>query len=416
MVRIHRDVVEQHALAASILWLQRDLAVAAPHYRLDDLTKLDGQLEANLDGLSIAARAESLDGLDELRWREAGEIFVSASLALGTEDDSKLDDVLQAVGDSHELQRAFVSALGWSPYPCARRVMDRLWNSGDPLRRYLALAGHAVHRIDRPGMLTAAIESNCPQLRQRAARTAGELGRVDLLPELQAAIKSESATCRDEQACSILLLAHDEHALAMLQAVVEDQEDPSRRVLQLIISRLPLASAIRWLGSLSAAPGSQRKAVIAAGLAGGVDLVAWLLDSMEIPQQARVAGEALSMITGVDLADQDLEGNGPDGFDAGPNDDPADENVQLDPDENLPWPNVQKIQQWWMRHRSDFQPNQRYLCGRPISDDALEHVLREGYQRQRSAAALGLAMRRPGKPLFNVRAPGHRQQRWLGLR
>lgn len=44
------------------------------------------------------------------------------------------------------------------------------------------------------------------------------------------------------------------------------------------------------------------------------------------------------MITGVNLAEQGLEGTRPDGFEAGPNDDPDDENVETGPDENSPWP------------------------------------------------------------------------------
>jgi hypothetical protein len=43
-------------------------------------------------------------------------------------------------------------------------------------------------------------------------------------------------------------------------------------------------------------------------------------------------------------------------------------------------------------------------------------ILRYGYQRQRAAAALELAMMHPSQPLFNVKAPGFRQQKLLGLK
>ena len=46
-------------------------------------------------------------------------------------------------------------------------------------------------------------------------------------------------------------------------------------------------------------------------------------------------------------------------------------------------------------------------CG-PAGD-----VLRNGRQRQRAAAALELALQQPGQPLFEVRAPGFRQQQPL---
>jgi len=48
------NVVLQHAEEAAFLWLLRHAAVAAPHYSLADLGKLDGRVEAHLDGLRIA--------------------------------------------------------------------------------------------------------------------------------------------------------------------------------------------------------------------------------------------------------------------------------------------------------------------------------------------------------------------------
>jgi hypothetical protein len=46
--------------------------------------------------------------------------------------------------------------------------------------------------------------------------------------------------------------------------------------------------------------------------------------------------------------------------------------------------------------------------------ESLNQVLRTGKQRQRTAAAIELAMRQPGTPLFNTAgAPGFRQQALL---
>jgi hypothetical protein len=56
------------------------------------------------------------------------------------------------------------------------------------------------------------------------------------------------------------------------------------------------------------------------------------------------------------------------------------------------------------------------LCGKPITEGQCQHVLRYGYQRQRAAAAIELAMMKPDQPLFEVRAPGFRQQKLLGLK
>jgi uncharacterized protein (TIGR02270 family) len=134
---------------------------------------------------------------------------------------------------------------------------------------------------------------------------------------------------------------------------------------------------------------------------------------MKIPALARVAGEAFSLITGVHIAYDKLEGPKPEGFEAGPTEDPADENVAMDVDEHLPWPDPKAVQAWWSGHAGQFAKRTRYLLGRPIALDWLNDVLRNGYQRQRAAAALQLAMLQPGKPLFEVRAPGFRQQQML---
>jgi uncharacterized protein (TIGR02270 family) len=134
---------------------------------------------------------------------------------------------------------------------------------------------------------------------------------------------------------------------------------------------------------------------------------------MEIPAYARVAGEAFSMITGIDLAYEDLEGEPPEGFEAGPSEDPADKDVGADPDEDLAWPDPGKVQQWWDGRKRSFVSGVRYLCGKPISVETCEYVLRYGYQRQRTAAAFELALLQPNEPLFETRAPGFMQRRLL---
>jgi len=51
---IIESIVSQHAEEAAFLWLLRDLAVAAPHYSLQDLADLDERVEAHIDGLRVA--------------------------------------------------------------------------------------------------------------------------------------------------------------------------------------------------------------------------------------------------------------------------------------------------------------------------------------------------------------------------
>jgi uncharacterized protein (TIGR02270 family) len=141
--------------------------------------------------------------------------------------------------------------------------------------------------------------------------------------------------------------------------------------------------------------------------------VPWLIKQMEDPKLARLAGESFSFITALDLAYGDFEAPAPEGFEAGPTDNPEDENVEIDPDDGLPWPDPAKIQKWWDANKHRFQPGVRYFMGEPVNIENCKRVLRDGYQRQRRAAALYLSLLQPGTPLFNTSAPAWRQKRLL---
>lgn len=179
---------------------------------------------------------------------------------------------------------------------------------------------------------------------------------------------------------------------------------------------MDISTAHGWQKELAQSPDTIRLAVIGAGVIGDPVLITWLIEQMNIPELSRVAGEAFTMITGVDIAYEDLEDEWPEGFEAGPSESPEDEDVEMDTDEDLPWPNPELILGWWSKNKSAFRNGTRYLLGQPISPENLQQVLRTGRQRQRAAAALELAMIKPRQPLFKVRAPGFRQQQLLGLK
>ena len=128
------------------------------------------------------------------------------------------------------------------------------------------------------------------------------------------------------------------------------------------------------------------------------------IDRVSDPLLARVAGESLSMITGLDIGYEELSGEAPEGVAAGPADDLLDAGVTPDPDEGLPWPDPPKVDAWWASEGHRFATGCRYLLGAPVAPDTCEHAWTEGFQRQRSAAAHELAISRPGTRLRNCAA------------
>jgi uncharacterized protein (TIGR02270 family) len=409
------QIVEQHAEEAAFLWLLRRNAVRAPHYRLKDIIKLDNRVEAHIDGLRIAGNAGWQLCAEALQFEEAGEFFAAGLLALESRDPAKLEHVVSAVERVPDSAEGLISAMGWvEPQHLAGTVRELL-ASTSTFRQRIGLSACAVHRVNPGSQLDEWVRSpDIPSgVKIRALRTAGEIKRRDLIFDVRANLAHDSAECRFWAAWSAVLLGDRGKALEFLQTIIILGSPLGRRGLPILLRSQPLEVSHAWLKGLAQAPNRQRDLVVGAGMVGDPSYLPWLIKQMANPPLARVAGEAFSMITGADIAYLDLEGEKPEGFESGPNEDPRDHSVSLDPDEDLPWPDPVKVAAWWKANQGRFQPGIRFLCGAPIGETQCLKVLCDGYQRQRIAAALELALLQPATPLFEVRAPGWRQRSQL---
>jgi len=415
------EIVSQHAEEAALCWLWRDRGVGEPHYSLHDLAHLDHQLEAHLDGLRIAGEEGWAECEAQLRWGAPGEFFSAAVLACESPGKRPIEDVVERACEKDDLLRAAASALGWHSLDIAGPFIGNLANDSDPRGRRMGIAAAAIQRYDLGDALRTALADEDGGFRERALRAIGELGRTDLVDAAREQVTGDDRACRAAAAWSMARLVGRDRSLEpnvimALRDAVENACEGSDRCLRALVCRVEPWAARELIHTWSIATSTARSAMTAAGLLGDPELMVWLIDRLDTPPLARLAGEAITMITGLALDERPFEGEWPEGFLAGPTEDPEDENVAMDPDENLPWPSRQAVADWWAKHCGDFTPGSRYLLGRPITEACLEEVLRHGYQRQRAAAALELAIRRPGQPLFEVRAPGPRQQELHGLK
>jgi uncharacterized protein (TIGR02270 family) len=289
-----------------------------------------------------------------------------------------------------------------------------LARAASPALRRAAIAGWALHRQDPGEALSLALRDPEPGVRARALRAMGELGRRDLLDLGGEAAGSRDDSCQYWSAWASALLVGDEGAVSHLRTFAEASGSHRLRAAALAARRMDPGLAAPWREQLAAHPDGIGAALAAAAACGDPSAVPWLIECMSRFDVARPAGEAFTQITGVDLEDLQMVGSKPEEFESGPTEDPDDENVEMDPDADLPWPDMGKIRAWWDRSSSIFIAGTRYLVGRPIRTAALKEALRTARQRQRGAAAIELAMRDPGSRLFEVRAPGFRQRRALG--
>ena len=391
------EIVKQHAEDAAFLWVQRDRAVRAPHYNLTLLDRLDGRVEAHVDGLRVAGDAGW--EIAKVGIGEPGGYFVVAILALDGRDAARQEVVIESAA-AHA--RSLAAALAWLPWKRAEAVAKPWLESPSPALRRAAVAAFALHRRDPGAPLLKAAGDPDAAVCARAIKALGELGLVKHLALAQRALGHADPGVAFAAAWSTALLSKD--AGPLIGMVTQDLRRAGRGI--------PLAA--RQGGADWARAFPPRLAIMAAGHAGDPAAIPWLLDQMKTPALARVAGEAFSMITGADLGSEPLEGKAPEGFEAGPTDDPADPNVDMDADGDLSWPDPPEVEKWWKGRSGAFKPGVRYLAGGPMEIPALRGLLRSGYQRIRAAAALELALLEPGKPLFEVRAPGFRQKAGLG--
>src|SRR5262249_40299589 len=151
-------------------------------------------------------------------------------------------------------------------------------------------------------------------------------------------LRAQDPTVRFWAAWSNVLLNGRRDAVAYLQGVAESNEPESIRAAQMAMRRLAPNDAKTWLKRLVKELDLKRLAIVAAGAFADPEVVPFLIDQMNDPEAARVAGESFSLITGADLGRDKLKGEKPEGFEAGPTDNPEDEDVAMDPDEHLPWP------------------------------------------------------------------------------
>ena len=412
---IIETIVSQHAEEAAFLWLLRDGAVHEPHYSLKDLAELDDRVEAHLDGLRIAGEGGWSLCRNNLEFKEPGEVFAAGVLALESKDVDKLEAVYSVVEEVPETASAMISALGWVKPDNLGGKVSGLLASKEPLWRRIGLAACAIHRVDPAKNLIMGLEDESAEVRARAAKAAGELGRADIKTRLLSALTDENEAVRLWSAWSAVLLGDRGSAVRYLSDLLLDDGKGLGVGLNVLIRSLDLAKSKLLLSELVRNPDTIRLAILGVGSTGDTEYIPWLIKQMEDPQHARVAGEAFTYITGVDFAYDDLEGEWPDGFEAGPSEDPNDDNVAMDEDEDLPWPAVELITGWWREQSHEFQAGRRYLSGKPVTPEHCQWVLVNGKQRQREAAAMEIALMQPNTALFETRMVGKLQQQKLSV-
>jgi uncharacterized protein (TIGR02270 family) len=406
------EVVRQHAEEAVTLFMTRAGMTTRPHVRLGDLRRLDDRLAAHVDGLSVAGEGAWPFCQSALELPSRGRVCMAVVWALQNAR-SRLAELLALSQTDRAAFEGITSAFEWVEPGALQGVVSELLAADDSTGREAAIAACAAHRVDPgPGFerwLTAPESS----VRARALRAAGEVGRRDLLTACARAMSEADGECRFWGTWSAVLLGDRQQAVECLTQEGTTESPHRARAFRLSLQARGVAAGHELLRAIAHDPQQLRWTIHGSGIVGDVTYVPWLIGHLRSDETCRLAGEAFSLITGLDLSQAGFSRPAPDEVATRPNGNPDDANVDVHQDEKLPWPDPDRVQHWWDANGPRFRPGERYFAGSPLTTEHCVDVLTSGYQRQRILAAHYLCLLNPGTPLFNTSAPAWRQQRLL---
>lgn len=404
---INANILRKHAQDAAFFWLRRDAAVRTNHYTLTEQLRLDGRVEANLDGLIVAEDAGWDACASQLaEYPEAGEVFAAGAVALHSLNEARFRQVIESAYRDDSCARALVSALGVTPFERIEPLLTRWLGANSAFESYLGVAGCAVHRRDPGAVLERLLVHPSARVQRRAVRAAAELGRSDLVALLRE-LAQDPGLALDASLSLSLLRCADAHVLGGLERAVNDSVH-GWSAAGLLTALAPEASHER-IAAWSRA-GQTRAALAGIEASGDLrwmpELIRWMGDD----SVSRVAGDVFRSLTGVDLDYEDLERDPP----SAPDTDVVDAEVsnedgsgpRLYAEQELSWPAELSVARWWRAHRDEFAPGLRYLAGHALGPctetqpDAepwtrLCTLASSARPRQRALAAQQLKLARP---------------------
>lgn len=403
---VYRDIFEQYGTDSAFLWVLRSIAVEQPHNNTGDILALEQRIDAQLNGLMSSIDTAWTVCEEGLIHEEAGEVFTATIVAMRSRDVKRIQKAVEVGLSSEQCSKGLISAMGWLSEDIVNPWTQRFLNGKEMDHKLLGLAICSIRRQD-PGEVLGSIlqREECKEneiLFARALRLIGELRRQDCMPALQSAMADKRSSIVFWSHWSAVLLG--QHAcIAQLKAFVLDYQSPYQDLaLQLCFRVLPVEQGRVWISELAKDEKQARTVIKATGILGDPHAVNWLISKMTEPKFAKIAGEAFSYITGADFTKHELTSEQP--IVHPMSEDEPDESVELDEDENLPYPDHNKVAKLWRSHGQKFLIGHRYFIGQPIKTAWLKSILNNGTQRQRHAAALELAINDNSLQFINSRA------------
>ena len=407
------DILAQHAEQAGFLFEQRSAMTTAANIGLKELAWHDEQLDAHLDGLRLAGPDTWNIIQTTLDPGTPGGLFVATVLTLETRDTPRLKQLL-AYGEANTAaQPGLLWAFEWAALTFTQPLLAPLLTSRSPFYRRIGLHLLGRHALQGDTEWERALSDPDAALQIQALQAIAESGTTALLPHCLALAQSGQGEICFWAARAAALLGEKDQSVAHLVPWAQTPNRLQSQATTLLANIIPIAEAQPFLTHLARQGLDRRLLVQLAGELGDPASLPALLRLLPDAALGRLAGQAFSMITGVNLVEENLDRPAPETVSTGPTDSAEDNDVASDPDESLPWPDGENINRYWSQRKDKPGPGIRHLQGKPVTPATCYATLRTGFQPQRATAALQLKLLQPAQPMFCIDAPVWRQQRTL---
>lgn len=405
------DILEEHLEEADFLFHQRKNALGDRVYNLDDLAELEERLLAHLDGLVLGGKEAWTLLEPKLAEGEVGEVFAAAFVAMESGDPARVELVRKTFAEAEgAVLDGIRQALRHTSFTEIEKIVRPLLDSKKGAVRSAAIDVVSFRRLPLEiRLLQAGLQEKDPLVVAAAANASGRLRIADLKYEVEAALGSDAAPVRLEAMRAGLLLKSEKALSRCRKAVQERSEEAGEAIL--LLGLAGHAEDGSFLVNALEEAALARNAVTSLGLLGRSAGVEALIQCAADPKLARLAGEAIRILTGVDLEKEKLvapEANPPEAQSKTEEDEFED-----DPDEGLPIPDPVKVEGWWRKNASRFDKKSRYRKGQPYGPQGLIEILRGGTLSERHHASMELALIDTARPLLETAAFAIRQKKDL---
>jgi len=387
---------------APYAWFLRDQASTSPIFRSQHLAELDNRLEAYLNCFELSQNGDQ-PIIAKLNLKDWGSVYVIALVSLRTNDSITFDKAIDALKEQQQAKE-LSDALCRVDFNTAKPYLCKLIKHENPLARIAAITASGFFTKDIDKAVLQGLLKDSPEVIVATLDVIGKNKLINFKPDVTELLTHDEENVRFQAAYTGNLLGLTS-AFSPLQKFCFNETPHLRKALSLLYQVVNESEIKPALNKIQKSAFSPRIKAYNIAMSGLPEMIPILLEWMNDPEYAPLAGEAFSFITGADIEEDDLSILDVSLCES--QEAPLAEKRKKDPwtegyEDDLPWPEPELVKQWWRAHQHQFQNGTRYLAGKTLTEAHLNDVLIHGTQPQRHIASLILTIKNPLDTMIDV--------------